>query len=115
MMPQMAFSTMMSIDILKNAMRVVTEFNVRGITANEERARYMVAHSMGLATALNPYIGYAAAAGVVKEALKSGKPIRDVVIEQGLLPADEVDRILDPRTMTEPGIPGKGARAVGGG
>ena len=115
MMPQMAFSTMMSIDILKNAMRVVTEFNVRGITANEERARYMVAHSMGLATALNPYIGYAAAASVVKEALKSGKPIRDVVIEQGLLPADEVDRILDPRTMTEPGIPGKGARAVGGG
>ncbi len=115
MMPQMAFSTMMSIDILKNAMRVVTEFNVRGITANEERARYMVAHSMGLATALNPYIGYAAAASVVKEALKSGKPIRDVVIEQGLLPADEVDRILDPRTMTEPGIPGQGARAVGGG
>ncbi len=115
MMPQMAFSTMMSIDILKNALRVVTEFNVRGITANEERARYMVAHSMGLATALNPYIGYAAAATVVKEALKTGKPIRDVVIEQGLLPAEEVDRILDPRTMTEPGIPGKGARAVGGG
>jgi aspartate ammonia-lyase len=115
MMPQLAFSTMFSVDILKNAMRVVTEYNVRGITANEERARYMVEHSMGLATALNPYIGYAAAATVVKEALKSGKPIRQIVIEQGLLPADEVDRILDPRTMTEPGIPGKGAMPVGGG
>ena len=115
MMPQMAFSTMFSIDLLKNAMRVVTEYNVRGITANEERARYMVEHSMGLATALNPYIGYAAAAGVVKEALKTGKPIREVVLAQGLLPAEELDRILDPRTMTEPGIPGKGAQPVSGG
>jgi aspartate ammonia-lyase len=111
----MAFSTLFSIDLLKNAMRVVTEFNVRGITANEERARYMVDHSMGLATALNPYIGYANAATVVKESLKSGKPIRQVVLEQGLLPEDELDRILDPRTMTEPGIPGKGAMPVGGG
>jgi aspartate ammonia-lyase len=115
MMPQMAFSTMFSVDLLKNAMRVVTEFNVRGITANEERARYMVEHSMGLATALNPYIGYANAAAVVKEALKTGKPIRQVVLDQGLLPAEEVDRILDPRTMTEPGIPGKGAMPVSGG
>jgi aspartate ammonia-lyase len=115
MMPQMAFSTMFSVDLLKNAMRVVTEFNVRGITANEERARYMVEHSMGLATALNPYIGYASAAAVVKEALKTGKPIRQVVLDQGLLSAEEVDRILDPRTMTEPGIPGKGAMPVSGG
>jgi aspartate ammonia-lyase len=115
MMPQMAFSTMFSIDLLKNAMRVVTEYNVRGITANEERARYMVEHSMGLATALNPYIGYAAAATVVKEALKTGKPIREVVLAQGLLPAEELDRILDPRTMTGPGIPGKGAQPVSGG
>ncbi|HUS13773.1 MAG TPA: aspartate ammonia-lyase [Chloroflexia bacterium] len=115
MMPQLAFSTLFSIDLLKNAMRVVTEFNVRGITANEERARYMVEHSMGLATALNPYIGYANAASVVKEALKTGKPIRDVVLAQGLLPEEELDRILDPRTMTEPGIPGKGAMPVGGG
>jgi aspartate ammonia-lyase len=115
MMPQMAFSTMFSIDILKNAMRVVTEFNVRGITANEERAKYMVDHSMGLATALNPYIGYAAAAKVVQEALGTGKPIRQVVLEHGLLPADELDRILDPRAMTEPGIPGKGFTPTGGG
>jgi aspartate ammonia-lyase len=115
MMPQMAFSTMFSIDILKNAMRVVTEFNVRGITANEERAKFMVDHSMGLATALNPYIGYAAAAKVVQEALRSGKAIREVVLEQGLLPADELDRILDPRAMTEPGIPGKGFTPTGGG
>jgi len=91
-------------------MRVVTEFNVRGITANEERAKFMVDHSMGLATALNPYIGYAAAAKVVQEALRTGKPIRQVVLEHELLPADELDRILDPRAMTEPGIP---ARASG--
>jgi aspartate ammonia-lyase len=115
MMPQMAFSTMFSVDILKNAMRVVTEFNVRGITANEERAKFMVDHSMGLATALNPYIGYAAAAKVVQEAMRSGKPIRQVVLDQGLLPADELDRILDPRAMTEPGIPGQGFTPTGGG
>ncbi len=115
MMPQMAFSTLFSVDLLKNALRVVTEFNVEGITANEERAHYMVEHSMGLATALNPYIGYANAATVVKEALKTGKPIRQIVLEQGLLPAEELDRILDPRNMTEPGIPGKDATPAGGG
>jgi aspartate ammonia-lyase len=62
---------------------------------------------MGLATALNPYIGYAAAAEVAKEALARGVSLRQVVLEKGYLSAEELNEILDPIAMTEPGIPGK--------
>ncbi len=107
MMPVMAFDMLMSIDILKNAMEVTAEFCIEGITANEERCRRYVEESNALATALNPYIGYSAAAKVAQENVRSGRPIREIVLEMGLLPADELDRILDPTAMTEPGIPGK--------
>lgn len=107
MMPVMAFDMLMSIDILKNAMEVVAEYCVEGITANEERCRYFVDNSMGLATALNPYIGYSAAAKVAQENYRTGRSIRDIVLDMGLLSAQDLDRILDPVAMTEPGIPGK--------
>lgn len=107
MMPVMAFNMLMSIDILKNSMNVFSEFCVEGITANEERCRYLVEHSMGLATALNPYIGYSAAAKVTQEAFRTGTPIRQVVLNMGVLSEEELDRILDPVAMTEPGIAGK--------
>ena len=65
---------------------------------------------------MNPYIGYASGGeGGARRRSSTGKPIREVVLEQGLLPADELDRILDPRAMTEPGIPGKGFTPTGGG
>lgn len=107
MMPVMAFDMLMSIDILRNAMEVVAEFSVEGITANAERCQKYVEESNGLATALNPYIGYSAAAKVAQENSRTGKPMRQIVLEMGLLPADELDRILDPVAMTEPGIAGK--------
>ncbi|MDQ6695229.1 MAG: aspartate ammonia-lyase, partial [Chloroflexota bacterium] len=107
MMPVMAFDMLMSIDILKNSMEVFAEYCVEGITANEERCRHYGEDSMGLATALNPYIGYSAAAKVAQENFKTGKPMRDIVLEMGLLSAEDLDRILDPVAMTEPGIPGK--------
>ncbi|MGA7729920.1 MAG: aspartate ammonia-lyase [Chloroflexia bacterium] len=107
MMPVMVFDMLMSIDILRNAMEVVAEFCVEGITANEERCAWYVENSNGLATALNAYIGYSAAAKVAQENSRTGKPIREIVLEHGFLTAEELDRILDPVAMTEPGVPGK--------
>jgi aspartate ammonia-lyase len=107
MMPVMAFDMLMSVDILKNAMNVFAEFCVEGITANEERCRFYVEHSNGLATALNAYIGYSAAAKVAQENARTGRPIREIVLDMGILSAEELDKILDPVAMTEPGVPGK--------
>lgn len=107
MMPGIAFALMMSIDLLANAARVLDERCVRGITANVERCRYYVEHSAGLATALSPYIGYATAAEIAKEFVLTGKPIREIVTERGLLSAEELERILSPWAMTQPGIPGR--------
>ena len=61
---------------------------------------------MGLATALNPYIGYQAAAQVAKEAFARGVSLRQVALERGYLTAEQLDAILDPYAMTEPGIVG---------
>jgi aspartate ammonia-lyase len=107
MMPVMAFDMLMSIDLLANSMRVFSEFSVEGITANEERCRELVENSLGLVTALNPYIGYSAAAKIAQESYRTGKPIRQIVLEQQILSPEELDRILDPVAMTEPGIPGQ--------
>lgn len=107
MMPLMLHNMLMSVDILKNAMTVFAEYCVEGITANEEKCRYYVENSNGLATALNAYIGYNAAAKVAQENFRTGRPIRDIVLEMGLLSAEDLDRILDPVAMTEPGIPGR--------
>jgi aspartate ammonia-lyase len=107
MMPVMAFDMLMSVGILKNSMNVFAEFCVEGIIANEERCRHFVETSNGLATALNPYIGYSAAAKVAQENVRTGKSMRQIVLEMGLLSEEELDRILDPVAMTEPGIPGK--------
>jgi aspartate ammonia-lyase len=107
MMPVMAFDMLMSVDILKNATAVFAEYCVEGITANEERCREFVEHSMGLATALNPYIGYSAAAKVAQENYRTGKSMRQIVLDMGLLSEEQLDKILDPVAMTEPGIPGR--------
>jgi aspartate ammonia-lyase len=75
---------------------------VAGIEVDAERCRAYAERTMGLATALNPYIGYLEAAEVAKESLKTGRPLRDVVLDRDLLSAEQLDRILDPRAMTEP-------------
>ena len=75
---------------------------------NEERCRHYAENSLGLATALNAYIGYAQAAEVAKEAAKTGKSIPQVLREKKILAEDEIRRVMDPVKMTEPGIPGKG-------
>jgi fumarate hydratase, class II len=105
MMPVLAHSLLESITLLANVARVFTDRCVVGIEANEERARQLLELNPSIATALNPYIGYDAAAVVAKESAARGVSVRQIVLEKGLLPEEQVDEALDVRGMTEPGLP----------
>jgi aspartate ammonia-lyase len=107
MMPTMAFEICFSAEILRNALTVLRGRCIEGITANEERCRRFAELSPSLATALNPYIGYAKGAEVVKEALRTGRTIPEIVRERKLMSDEEMKKVLDPVRMTEPGISGK--------
>lgn len=96
-----------SITALDGAVRTFTVNCVEGITANEERCLELLNGSVGIITAVCPYIGYAQAAALAKEALKTGVPVRTLLIKKGILSSKEVERILDVHHMTEPGVPGK--------
>lgn len=102
MMPIMAENLLESIDVLAAACRQMRVLCVEGIEADESRCRDYAYRSLGLSTALNPHIGYAAAARVTKQALAEGKTIPDVVREQGLLSESRLRTVLDPRAMTRP-------------
>ncbi len=106
MMPVMAQALLQSIRILANASQVLADKCVDGITANEERIRELLEGNLSLGTALAPHIGYDAAAALAKEAFREGKTVRELAREKDVLPAEELDRVLDARSMTEPGIPG---------
>jgi aspartate ammonia-lyase len=109
MTPIIAHVLLESVGLLSASLRLLTDRCIAGIRANAERCLRYAETSGSLATALNPYIGYAAAAEVAKEALARDVPLREVALEKGYLTAAQLDAILDPRTMTEPGIPGKPA------
>jgi aspartate ammonia-lyase len=111
MMPVMAFNLNFSVTIMGNALKTLKEKCVDGITADGERCRHYAESSLGLATALNAYLGYAEASEICKEAVKSGRTIVQVIRDKKVLTEDEIRRILDPVKMTEPGIPGKESRA----
>jgi aspartate ammonia-lyase len=107
MMPAMTFNTLTAFEILRTSLTVLRTRCIEGIRADEDRCRRFAEMSPAIVTALNPYIGYAKGAEVVKEALRSGKTIPQVVREMNLLPEEDLKKILDPFEMTEPGIPGK--------
>jgi fumarate hydratase class II len=109
MMPIIAYNLFQTMDILINAIKAFTEKCVIGIVANREKAEGWLAKSTVLVTALNPVIGYLKAAEVAKEAMARNVPIRQVVLEKGYLTADQLDRILNVRAMTEGGILGMGS------
>jgi len=105
-MPVMAQNLLESIALLAAAVRVLTDRCVAGIEADEERCRRYAESSPALATALNPHIGYEAAAAVVREAAAEGRTVREVVLERGLLRSDDLERVLDVEAMTRGGIVG---------
>jgi aspartate ammonia-lyase len=102
MMPTMAYSVLMAITIMTNMLRQLTEFCVKGITANQKRCEFYAQSTVSLATALNPYIGYARAAEIAKESIATGKTIIEIAREKGWLSEEQIREILDPESMTEP-------------
>jgi aspartate ammonia-lyase len=106
MMPVIAWNAIHATRILTQAMRVLQERCVSGIRADPDRCRELLDRSTALATALSPYIGYAATAEIAKTSVATGRPIRELVRERGLVPEDKLDRILSAEEMTSPGIPG---------
>ena len=96
MMPVINHNLLQSLQILKNVLVAFRERCVEGIRANVERCRHYLERSLGLATVLNPVIGYEAAARVAKRAHASGKSLREVILEEGLLSPEELDRLMSP-------------------
>jgi aspartate ammonia-lyase len=88
--------------ILSRACEVLRTRCVEGITANVERMRYFVEHSIGIVTALVPILGYEKSTEIAKEALESGRGVYDLVCEKGLMTRQELDHALNPDTMTAP-------------
>jgi aspartate ammonia-lyase len=100
--PVIAYSLFKSIAHLRNACITLAERCVNGITANRARLRAQVENSVGIVTALNPYIGYANATAVAQLAHASGGSVYDIVIEKGLLSAEQLDALLAPELLTRP-------------
>jgi fumarate hydratase class II len=108
MLPLIAHNLLQSITILGNAARVLADKAVAGFTVNRERIAEAVGKNPILVTALNPVIGYDRAAQIAKRAYAEGRSLKEVALEMTDLSAEELDRLLDPRPMTEGGIVGKG-------
>ncbi len=104
MMPVVAFNLLHEIGILANALKVWDSLGIAGITVNEQRCRMYAEESLSTVTVLNPHIGYQRGAELAKESLRTGKPLRELVLERGLLSREKLDEIFDLRKMTEPGI-----------
>ena len=105
--PIIFYCLFQSIDTLGYAVQTFVDNCVTGITANETRCRYFVENSVGIITAICPYVGYQKAAEIAKEAIKTGESVKKLIIEKGILTEEQMDEILDPVQMTEPGISGK--------
>ncbi|HUZ46679.1 MAG TPA: aspartate ammonia-lyase [Terriglobia bacterium] len=105
MMPAMIWNVLHATEILKNTCRVVAHRCIEGIRANREVCERYAYLSPSIATALNPVIGYARAAEIVKKSLATGKTIPEVCLEDKVLSEEELKKILDPHRMTQPGLP----------
>ena len=105
--PIIFYCMFQSIDTLAYAVNTFVDNCVSGITANETRCRYLVENSVGIITAICPHVGYQAAADIAKKALKTGESVRSLILQEGLLTEKDLENILDPVHMTEPGISGR--------
>jgi fumarate hydratase class II len=103
-LPVIARNVLESIRLLANVTRLFAEGCVAGIEADVARCLAYAESSPSLGTSLNPYIGYEKAAEIVKESVKTGRSVRELVVEQGLLSDDELERALDVLGMTKGGV-----------
>lgn len=104
--PVLAFNLLQSLKILRNAASVFERFAIEGLEADRERCKNYVEQSFGIVTALNPHLGYEVAAQLVKEAVRTGLTLKELILERGLLTQEEIEEILNPIQMTTPGIAG---------
>jgi len=107
MMPVLAHNILESIRLLANSANLFCERCIAGLVANKERCAELVEYSMAMVTSLAPIIGYDRAAEIAKDSAKTGKTVRQLSVEQRVLPEHELARALDPVEMTRPG--GEGA------
>ena len=105
MMPTMSYNVMQSATIMANMLRQFNDRCVAGITVNKDRCDFYAQSTVSLATALNPYIGYAQAAEIVKESIATGESIISIARKKKLLSDEQIAEILDPVRMTEPQYP----------
>jgi aspartate ammonia-lyase len=110
MMPVIAWNALHASAILARAMETLRVRTVEGIVADAARARELLDRSTAVATALSPYLGYAVTAEIAKEAVKTGRAIREIVLARGLLDQATLDTILSAEAMTKPGIAGGGKK-----
>ena len=103
MMPMMADNLLESIRLLSKVSRVFVDKCVDGIEASEERCGEFIEQSLAMCTSLAPIIGYDAAAAIAKEAYASGSTVREVARKKGVISEEELERVLDPESMTRPG------------
>lgn len=104
MLPVIAYNVLQSITLLANASRVLADMAIAGFTVNEERIHSLVGRNPILVTALNPVIGYETGAKIAKQAYAEGRSLKEVALEKTSLSPEELDRLLDPRKLTEGGI-----------
>jgi aspartate ammonia-lyase len=114
MMPVIAWNALHASTILREALKVFRLRCVDGITADADRARELLERSTAAATALSPYIGYAATAEIAKESVKTGRSIRELVLERKLLDEARLNAILSVDAMTQSGIVGAGGAGQAG-
>lgn len=107
MEPVLVFNLLQSIEIMTNVFNAFNQHCLEGIVANQENMEAYVEKSIGIVTAINPHIGYEASTAIAQEALQTGKSVREICLEKGVLTQEELDIILHPFEMTEPGISGK--------
>ena len=105
MMPMMAHNLLQSIKLLSNVSGLFAKRCIDGIQADRKRCEDMIEKSLAMCTSLAPIIGYDNAAAIAKEAYAKGKTVREVAIEKQIMPDKELSRVLDPWSMTEPGVP----------
>ena len=103
MMPVMAHATLESIALLSQGISAFVDLCAREMRANAEVCAAAVEKSLAMVTALNPLIGYEAAAAIAKEAFQTGKTVRELCLEKGVVSAEALERALNPIRMTEPG------------
>jgi aspartate ammonia-lyase len=114
MMPVIAWNALHSSTILREAIQALRTRTVEGIVADDRRAHELLERSTATATALSPYIGYAATAEIAKESVRTGRTIRELVLERRLLDRAQLDEILSVEAMTRGGIVGDPGAAKAG-